>query len=154
MQRRKLLTAAAVTLGATLGLATPALAQLRIATVGPMTGGYAAFGQQMKEGAEQAVADLNKAGGVLGQQLQLEVGDDACDPKQAVSVANQMASKRVKLVAGHYCSGSSIPSATTSRLSVAPSATTAVASPDVSGLAPSLRNERSILRMSTGKRLK
>jgi branched-chain amino acid transport system substrate-binding protein len=109
MQRRILLAAAAAGLGLTLGLAAPASAQMRIAVVGPMTGEYAAFGQQMKEGAEQVVADLNKAGGVLGKQLQLEVGDDACDPKQAVSVANQMASKQVKLVAGHYCSGSSIP---------------------------------------------
>ena len=50
-------------------------------------------GTQMKHGAEQAVADMNKAGGVLGKQLVLDVGDDACDPKQAVSVANQLASK-------------------------------------------------------------
>ena len=91
------------------GTAAPASAQIHIATVGPLTGEYATFGQQMKEGAEQAVADINKAGGVLGQQLVLDVGDDACDPKQAVSVANQMASKGVKLVAGHFCSGSSIP---------------------------------------------
>ena len=89
--------------------AMPARAQIRIAVAGPMTGEYAAFGQQMKAGAEQAVADLNSAGGVLGQQIALDVGDDACDPKQAVSIANQLASKGVKLVAGHFCSGSSIP---------------------------------------------
>jgi branched-chain amino acid transport system substrate-binding protein len=91
------------------GVATSATAQIHIAAAGPMTGEYAAFGDQMKKGAEQAVADLNKAGGVLGQKLVLDIGDDACDPKQAVSVANQFASKGVKLVAGHYCSGSSIP---------------------------------------------
>src|SRR3984885_8316102 len=91
------------------GVATSAQAQIHIATAGPMTGEYAAFGTQMKTGAEQAVADLNKFGGVLGQKLVLEVGDDACDPKQAVSVANQFVSKGVKLVAGHFCSGSSIP---------------------------------------------
>jgi branched-chain amino acid transport system substrate-binding protein len=109
MFRRSLLGAAG-TLGIALTLAAaPASAQIHIATVGPMTGEYAAFGQQMKAGAEQAVADINKAGGVLGQQLVLDVGDDACDPKQAVSVANQLAAKGVKLVAGHYCSGSSIP---------------------------------------------
>ena len=90
-------------------LATAASAQTKIAVAGPMTGEYAAFGQQMKAGAEQAVADLNKAGGVLGQQIVLEIGDDACDPKQAVSVANQLAGKGVKLVAGHFCSSSSIP---------------------------------------------
>lgn len=108
--RRSGLLGAAATLAILLaGAATPANAQIHIAVAGPITGEYAAFGQQMKAGAEQAVADLNKAGGLLGQQLVLDTGDDACDPKQAVSVANQLASKGVKLVAGHFCSGSSIP---------------------------------------------
>jgi branched-chain amino acid transport system substrate-binding protein len=80
-----------------------------IAVVGPVTGQYASFGAQMQNGAEMAVADINAAGGVLGKKLELEVGDDACDPKQAVAVANQMAGKGVALIAGHYCSGSSIP---------------------------------------------
>ncbi len=80
-----------------------------IAVVGPITGQYASFGQQMKNGAELAVADINAAGGVLGKTLELDIGDDACDPKQAVAVANQMAGEKVALVAGHYCSGSSIP---------------------------------------------
>jgi len=89
-------TVAALALALTVA-AAPASAQIHVAVAGPITGEYAAFGQQMKIGAEQAVADLNKAGGVLGQQLALDVGDDACDPKS------------VKLVAGHFCSGSSIP---------------------------------------------
>jgi len=80
-----------------------------IAIVGPVTGQYASFGQQMKNGAELAVEDINAAGGVLGKKLNLDIGDDACDPKQAVAVANQMTAKGVALVAGHYCSGSSIP---------------------------------------------
>jgi branched-chain amino acid transport system substrate-binding protein len=80
-----------------------------VAIVGPITGQYASFGAQMKNGGEMAVADINAAGGVLGKKLDLSVGDDACDPKQAVAVANQMTAAGVKLVAGHYCSGSSIP---------------------------------------------
>jgi len=80
-----------------------------IAIVGPITGQYASFGAQMKNGGEMAVADINAAGGVLGKKLDLSTGDDACDPKQAVAVANQMTGAGVKLVAGHYCSGSSIP---------------------------------------------
>ena len=90
-------------------VASTANAQIEVAVVGPMTGSSASTGAQFKAGAEMAVADINKAGGVLGKQLVLEVGDDACDPKQAVSVANQMASRKVVMVAGHYCSGSSIP---------------------------------------------
>lgn len=86
-----------------------AQAEIAIATAGPMTGQYATFGEQMQKGAERAVADINAAGGVLGEQLALEVGDDACDPKQAVAVANQMVNKGVVFMAGHFCSGSSIP---------------------------------------------
>jgi branched-chain amino acid transport system substrate-binding protein len=82
---------------------------ITIAIAGPVTGQYASFGTQMKNGAEMAVADINEAGGVLGKPLTLTVGDDACDPKQAVAVANQLTSSGVALVAGHYCSGSSIP---------------------------------------------
>ena len=88
---------------------TPALADIIIATAGPMTGQYASFGEQMKTGAEQAVADINATGGVNGEMLKLEIGDDACDPKQAVAVANQFAGQGVVFVAGHFCSGSSIP---------------------------------------------
>ena len=97
-------------LGASLALSTTALAQdISIAVAGPMTGGESAFGRQMKNGAEQAVADINAAGGVLGKKLALQVGDDACDPKQARSVAEKFASAKIPFVAGHFCSSSSIP---------------------------------------------
>src|SRR5947207_5282807 len=97
-------------LGASLALSTAALAQdITIAVAGPMTGGESAFGRQMKNGAEQAVADLNAAGGVLGKKLALEIGDDACDPKQARSVAEKIAGSKIPFVTGHYCSSSSIP---------------------------------------------
>ena len=83
--------------------------EIPIAVVGPVTGQYASFGQQMKNGGEMAVDDINEAGGVLGKKLDFTMGDDACDPKQAVAVANQITGQGVALVAGHYCSGSSIP---------------------------------------------
>ncbi len=86
-----------------------AWADVTIATAGPMTGQYAVFGEQMKRGAEMAVKDINAKGGVNGEQLVLQIGDDACDPKQAVAVANQFVNDGVVFVAGHFCSGSSIP---------------------------------------------
>ena len=82
---------------------------IKVAVAGPQTGQYASLGTQMSTGGETAVADINAAGGVLGKKLKLQVGDDACDPKQAVAIANQMAGDNVALVAGHFCSGSSIP---------------------------------------------
>jgi branched-chain amino acid transport system substrate-binding protein len=86
-----------------------AWADVVIATAGPMTGQYAVFGEQMKRGAELAVKNINAAGGVNGEQLVLRIGDDACDPKQAVAVANSFINEEVTFVAGHFCSGSSIP---------------------------------------------
>jgi branched-chain amino acid transport system substrate-binding protein len=102
--------ASATALAATMLLTeAPAWAQIKIAAVGPITGSNATLGNQLKEGGEQAVADINAHGGVLGQKLALSIGDDACDPKQAVSVANDLARRGVVFVAGHFCSSSSIP---------------------------------------------
>ena len=96
--------------GAALWLTTThALSDIDVAFVGPITGQVAAIGEQGVRGAQRAVDDINEAGGVNGEKINLIIGDDACDPKQAVNVANQMASKDVKFVAGHLCSGASIP---------------------------------------------
>ena len=99
---------AAVAVGA-FAMPTVASADITIAVAGPMTGDLASFGEQLRRGAEMAVADVNAAGGVNGEQLKLEIGDDQCDPKQAVQVANDLVKKGVVFVAGHFCSGSSIP---------------------------------------------
>ena len=115
-------------LGTGIALAGAASAQdIPIAVAGPMTGGEAAFGQQMRNGAEQAVADINAAGGVLGKKLALQVGDDACDPKQARAVAEKLAGAKVPVVIGHFCSSSSIPAsgvyAETGILQITPAST-------------------------------
>lgn len=88
-----------------------ARADIHIATVGPVTGPLASLGEQMLAGARRAVEEINARGGVHGQRLVLHIGDDQCDPKQAVAVANQMAARGVVFVAGHFCSGASIPAA-------------------------------------------
>lgn len=76
---------------------------------GPVTGSSASFGQQLKRGGEQAVVDINKAGGILGKKVASEVGDDVGDPKQGVSVANKFVADGVKFVVGHFNSGVTIP---------------------------------------------
>lgn len=100
------LFAAAAGLALTMGTAQ---ADIKIGIAGPFTGQLASFGEQLKRGAEMAVADLNAAGGVNGEQIELLLGDDQCDPKQAVSVANKLVNQEVVFVAGHFCSSSSIP---------------------------------------------
>ena len=49
-------------------------------------------------GAEQAVADINAKGGIKGNKLQIVKYDDACDPKQAVAVANKVVNDGIKYV--------------------------------------------------------
>ena len=91
-------------------LATPVLADdITIAVAGPMTGPVASIGDQMKRGAEAAAQAINEAGGVNGKKIKIVVEDDACDPKQAVAVANLIVGQQIKFVDGHACSGSSIP---------------------------------------------
>ena len=109
MRNIVILSLAGVALSA---LATPVLAQdIAIAVAGPMTGPVATIGEQMKRGAEAAAAAINDAGGVNGKKIKIIVEDDACDPKQAVAVANLIVGQQIKFVDGHACSGSSIPAA-------------------------------------------
>jgi branched-chain amino acid transport system substrate-binding protein len=107
--RREFLLALAVAAPLAVG-ATTAAADVRIGVAGPITGGSAAFGAQLKNGAEQAVADINAAGGILGEKIVLSVGDDRADPKEGVSVANKFIGDGVKFVVGHFNSGVTIPS--------------------------------------------
>lgn len=104
--RKSVLAAAAIV---ALGTSAAKAEDVLVGVAGPMTGSLAAFGEQLRRGSELAVKNINANGGVLGKMIKLEVGDDACDPKQAVAVANDLVKKEVVFVAGHFCSGSSIP---------------------------------------------
>ena len=105
-----------ITLGLAAGL-TLALAScggsggdtIKFGIGGPITGSEAAFGAQLKNGAEQAIADINEAGGILGKKISIFYGDDVADPKQGVSVANKFAADGVKFVVGHFNSGVTMP---------------------------------------------
>jgi branched-chain amino acid transport system substrate-binding protein len=105
--KKLLLTGVALGLG--LAFSGAANAQIKVGVAGPITGPNAAFGAQLKNGVEQAVEDINAAGGINGQKLEVVVGDDVSDPKQGVSVANKFAAEGVKMVVGHFNSGVSIP---------------------------------------------
>jgi branched-chain amino acid transport system substrate-binding protein len=119
------------TLGLALGFAVAsagtAAAQIKMGVAGPITGPNAAFGAQLKNGTEQGVADVNAAGGILGQKITLSYGDDVSDPKQGVSVANKFSGDGVKFVVGHFNSGVTMPSSEVYQengmLEITPSAT-------------------------------
>ena len=106
----KKITTFAIALGIAVVSAGAATAQVKFGVGGPITGPSAATGAQMKNGVDQAAADINAAGGILGQKISVSYGDDVSDPKQGVSVANKFAADGVKFVIGHYNSGVTIPS--------------------------------------------
>lgn len=103
-QQFAMIAAAAFSLGV-----GSAHAQIKLGVAGPITGPNAAFGSQLKNGAELAVEDINAAGGVLGQKITVSIGDDVSDPKQGVSVANKFVGEGIKFVVGHFNSGVTIP---------------------------------------------
>lgn len=95
--------------GAAVALPQAAHADVKMGLGAPITGGSAVVGSQFKHGAEQAIEDINAAGGILGQKITFSVGDDATDPRQGVSVANKFSAEGVKFVIGHFNSGITMP---------------------------------------------
>src|SRR5215475_8627715 len=91
----------AVTIGLlAVALGHAARAEILVGVAAPLTGTNAWAGEQMQRGGEQAVADINAAGGLLGQQLRLITADDFCDPQQAVVTAQKLVGDGVVFVAG------------------------------------------------------
>lgn len=99
----------ALSVAAALGVSSMAQADIKIGVSGPMTGANASFGKQFWEGAQAAAATINEKGGVNGEKIVLTQYDDACEPKQAVAVANKAAQDKMVGIVGHFCSSSTMP---------------------------------------------
>lgn len=83
---------------------------ISLGMVVPTSGSNAPTGAYMKNGAQLAINEINKAGGILnGRKLKLDVEDGACDPQQAVAAANKLVSNGVVASVGGYCSGATLP---------------------------------------------
>lgn len=108
-QRKALSQFIVITALAGVSSLTLAAENIRIALAGPVTGAVAQYGDMQFTGANMAIEMINKAGGVNGAQLQGVVFDDACDPKQAVAVANRIVNEGISFVVGHLCSSSTQP---------------------------------------------
>ena len=92
-----LMGVAAVALG--FAAAQPARAEIKIGFQAPLTGFAATDGKSAKIAAEMAIDDINAAGGVLGQKLQLIIYDDQAKSDQAIFTANKLIGEDgVKLV--------------------------------------------------------
>jgi branched-chain amino acid transport system substrate-binding protein len=113
---------------ASLSLAPLAHADITIGLIAPLTGPVAAYGDQVKNGAETAIEEINKKGGILGEKVVLKAADDAAEPKQGVSAANQLVGEGIRFVVGPVTSGVAMPAsdalAENGVLMVTPTATT------------------------------
>ena len=63
---------------------------LRIGTIFPFTGDLSDFGPNFYNAAELAVSQINEAGGVNGQPVELLRGDSATSPQQTVEEARRL----------------------------------------------------------------
>jgi branched-chain amino acid transport system substrate-binding protein len=83
---------------------------IKVAMLFPMTGDVATFGKSSQEGAQLAVDEWNAKGGVLGQQIQVIVGDSRCDAQEARNQAVKVIEQdKVQFIIGEVCSSASIP---------------------------------------------
>lgn len=103
IQVRTMAMAAAATV-----LATAAQAQIKIGMVIPASGPLTQYGAMIQEGVGTAVEQVNAAGGINGQQVEVKVFDDACDSKKAPSTANRALDEKVRYFVGPVCSGAAI----------------------------------------------
>lgn len=104
MSKLKFLVGAAFAAGL-LAAAPAARADIVIGLIAPLTGTVAAYGDQVRNGAEAAVDVINQKGGILGEKVVLKLADDAGDPKQGVSAANLLVGEKVRFVVGPVTSG-------------------------------------------------
>ena len=96
-----------------------------------MTGDQSKQGNDLKNGVELAVEEWNEKGGVLGKKIELLVGDDQHDPKQAVAIANKFANSGVVGVIGHWNSSATIPASEVYHRASIPMITPASTNPQV-----------------------
>ena len=82
---------------------------VKIAIAGPQSGSVAQYGEMQFDGTHAAIDMINKAGGINGKMLEAVEYDDACEPKQAVAIANKVVNDGIKYVVGHLCSSSTQP---------------------------------------------
>ena len=66
---------------------------IKIGLTGPFTGGSSSMGVSMRDGAKLAIEEINKAGGVLGRQLQVVERDDEAKNEVGVQVAQELINK-------------------------------------------------------------
>src|SRR5262249_24776769 len=98
-------TLAAMVLAA--GIATAAAQDsIKVASIQPLTGAFAAQGNYVANGAKIAADEINAKGGVLGKKLELVIEDNKSNPTEAAAVAEKLIVRdKVPVIMGAWGSG-------------------------------------------------
>jgi len=79
---------------------------IKIGVDGPFTGGSSSMGVSMRDGVRLAADEINKAGGVLGRQIQLVERDDEAKNERGAQIAQELINKEhVVAVVGYINTG-------------------------------------------------
>ena len=81
---------------------------IKIGVGGVISGDLAPYGISSVRGVEMATEAINAKGGILGQQIELLIGDDVCKPEVSVNMATKLVSDGAQMIVGHVCSGATI----------------------------------------------
>ncbi len=120
------------------GLFTPAAQgkpALRIGTLLSITGALSQYGPGDTQGAYLAVRQINAAGGVLGQPIQLFTEDDQTDPTAAAAATTKLITQNhVNAIVGAQFSGGTIASIGIAKAAGVPMVSPSATSPALSNL--------------------
>lgn len=86
-------------------LAVPVMAQVKVGVINSLSGNFAAFGVRYNTGLEVALEEINAAGGINGEPLELVKHDDRSDAQSALSALEALNRQKVPVVIGSYASG-------------------------------------------------
>ena len=82
---------------------------IKIGSLGAITGPIVSLVAEINKAERAAVAEINAAGGILGNKVKLVEADTACNPQTAVDAANKLINvERVTAIVGALCSSASI----------------------------------------------
>ena len=111
---------------------TTASAQIKIGEVGPLTGGISQFGISCHQGYLLALEEVNQAGGVLGQKIELVTEDNQSKPGESATVVRKLIGEdKVVGVLGDATSSATLEGAPIAQSSKVPMITPTATNPKI-----------------------
>jgi branched-chain amino acid transport system substrate-binding protein len=81
---------------------------IRIGLSGPFSGPAASAAEWEKWGVDQAVEEINAAGGLLGRKVEVVTLDNRCNPTEGANTARKLIQDKVSAIIGGHCSSATL----------------------------------------------